>query len=353
MYGVSYKGNSDFKDCGTLNNSIIIVTREMASFKNLLEYPKRIYAVGVEIAPLAGRNKYGVMMDFLVSYLKYGADEEDYKALEFYKKSASERKRFTTARKNYIRLYKDHSTEQDKQIFDSKSRFNETFGDLYSRRWISTINASVEDVSKFIEELGTVVVKEDLGTQGIGVYKLKSSDTTKRNALINSIKKGDKYVIEEVIIQHPDMAYFNDSCVNTCRIETVTDKNGKAHIINSILITGGKGSSISNTHSGGVMVHIDLESGVVDSKGRNPEGKLFNVHPGTGVSLLGRKIPYWIDVKDIALKLAERQPTARYIGWDIAVTKDGPEVIEGNLRPGHCTQACDMVGRWPLIKKYL
>ncbi|MBD5355813.1 MAG: hypothetical protein HDR88_02250 [Bacteroides sp.] len=325
----------------------------MAKLKNIVSYYRRINIIGEEIAPLADTNKYKIMFDFIKCYLRYGADEEDYRALELYKKSSFERKKFTTAKKNYIYLYRNHSSSCDKDTFDSKIIFNSEYSDLLKRKWISTKNHSLDQINAFIDELGEVIVKEDFGMQGIGIYKLKSSDSDKRNNLMLSIRNNNHYVIEELIIQHPDMAYFNDSCVNTCRVETITDKAGKAHIVNTVLITGGKGSSISNTHSGGVMVHIEPETGVLDSKGRNPEGKLFNVHPGTGVQLLGRKIPYWNEVKELAVQLAERRPTARYIGWDISITEGGPEVIEGNLRPGHCTQSCDMVGRWPLIKKYL
>lgn len=320
----------------------------------LPNYAKRLNKLGSEVAPLAGVSKFHVIMDFVRCYVIYGADEEDYRALELYRKSTSERKKFTTAKKNYIWMYNKHSKTTDKAILDSKCEFNKFYSEFINRKYVSSKENSIEEIISFINSNDEVIAKEDLGVQGIGVFKIKSADKSKIDNLINSIKSGkNNYVIEEVIKQHPDMAYFNDSCVNTCRVETITDREGKSHIINTILITGGKGSSISNTHSGGVMVHIDPESGIVDSKGRNPEGKLFNIHPGTGVPLLGRKIPYWQEVLQLAVRLAEKLPSARYVGWDIAITDKGPQVIEGNLRPGHCTQSCDMVGRWPLIKKYL
>lgn len=253
-------------------------------------------------------------------------------------------------------MYQNHSTDEDKAILNSKTRFNQFYSEFINRRWISTEVSSSEEIKDFIDSQGEVIIKEDLGMQGIGVFKLKAHDIKNKRVFLQNITEipGKRhFVIEEVINQHPDMAYFNSSCVNTCRIETVTDRNGKAHIVNTIMITGGKGSSISNTHSGGVMVQVDSESGEIDSKGRNPEGRLFGHHPGTGVALLGKKIPYWKEVLALALRLAEKRPTARYVGWDIAITPEGPEVIEGNLRPGHCTQACDMVGRWPIISKYL
>ena len=31
---------------------------------------------------------------------------------------------------------------------------------------------------------------------------------------------------------------------------------------------------------------------------------------------------------------AQQLPDLRFIGWDIAITPEGPELVEGNTRPG-------------------
>jgi len=327
----------------------------MSKINYLFDRIKRVKDFGIKMSPIVGgETPFLTMMDFLMCYVMYGTDEEDYKALEFYKKSASEKKTFITARKNYHNLSVKHATDADKLVILSKYEFNKRFSSFIKRDWISTREHTPEEIEEFIKKHGQVMVKTEYGNSGLGVHKLSAKDAAGiKNLLIDINKKNNHYVIEEVISQHEEMAYFNDSCVNTCRIETITDKSGKAHFVNTVVISGGKGSHISNTHSGGVMIHVDLESGITDSKGRNPEGKQYLFHPGTGVLLLGHKLPYWQEATSLALKLAEELPTARYIGWDIALTENGPEVIEGNLYAGHCTQSTDMVGRWPIIKRYL
>ena len=294
-----------------------------------------------------------MIYDRLMCYVRYGADAEDYIGLELYRKSALERDTFITARRNYKWLYKNHYTESDRAILLSKCSFNPVYASFFKRRWMSSRDNDIASINTFIDSLGEVIVKPDRGLQGLGVYKIKATDEAKRDEFINSVRCGQDYVIEEVIRQHPDMAYFNDSCVNTCRIETVTDRQGGGNLINTVVIIGGRGSEVSNTHTGGVMVHVDPDTGIVDSKGRNPEGRMFVKHPGTGAVLLGRKIPFWEETKALAIELAEFRPTMRCVGWDIAITENGPELIEGNIQFGHCTQACDMIGRWPLIMKYL
>lgn len=331
----------------------------MSKIKFLKNQINRVLSTAAKAAPLTGKSKMSMIIDVLRCNVLYGANDEDYLGLELYKKSDSERKKFITSRRNYKYLFNHHYTPEDRTIFLSKCEFNPKFSKFFHRRWVSTKGASISEINNFMDSLDEVIVKPDLGLQGIGCYKIKKSDLKKREEFINKLPIsneagiGEDYVIEEVIKQHPDMAYFNESSVNTCRIETITDKNGKAHILNTIVIMGGKGSEISNTHTGGVMAHVDPSTGIVDSKGRNPDGLFFLSHPGTGAALPGRKIPFWQDVLALALKAAEERPSARCIGWDIAVTESGPDLIEGNIQFGHCTQACDMVGRWPLIRKYL
>ena len=55
---------------------------------------------------------------------------------------------------------------------------------------------------------------------------------------------------------------------------------------------------------------------------------------------------------------AERRQMG-YIGWDVAITKDGPLFIEANNMPGHDAfpqmplQAPDKIGILPVFQKYI
>ena len=42
------------------------------------------------------------------------------------------------------------------------------------------------------------------------------------------------------------------------------------------------------------------------------------------------KVPYVKEAFDMALEAALVVPELRYVGWDIAITEDGPVFIEGN-----------------------
>lgn len=51
--------------------------------------------------------------------------------------------------------------------------------------------------------------------------------------------------------------------------------------------------------------------------------------------IMGLKIPYWDEVVLMLSKAAKLVPEVKYVGWDIAITKDGPCLIEGNTSPGY------------------
>ena len=51
-------------------------------------------------------------------------------------------------------------------------------------------------------------------------------------------------------------------------------------------------------------------------------------------------------------------PQVGYVGWDIAVTENGPLIIEGNHFPGHDIlqmppHVPDKIGMLPTFKKYI
>ena len=53
-------------------------------------------------------------------------------------------------------------------------------------------------------------------------------------------------------------------------------------------------------------------------------------HPVTGVKITGLKIPYWDEALKMVKELAVIDCRNKSIGWDLAITSYGPDLIEGN-----------------------
>jgi len=54
------------------------------------------------------------------------------------------------------------------------------------------------------------------------------------------------------------------------------------------------------------------------------------IHPVTGVRINGFVVPFWKETIEMITKAALLDARNRSVGWDIAITSQGPELIEGN-----------------------
>ncbi|MEO0361800.1 MAG: sugar-transfer associated ATP-grasp domain-containing protein, partial [Pseudomonadota bacterium] len=53
-----------------------------------------------------------------------------------------------------------------------------------------------------------------------------------------------------------------------------------------------------------------------------------------GVRITGTKLPFWEEAKALALDAHDRGfREYNLVGWDVAITPDGPMLIEGNGQP--------------------
>ncbi len=88
----------------------------------------------------------------------------------------------------------------------------------------------------------------------------------------------------------------------------------------------------ANLHAGGIGVGLDLKSGVTTSA--KVKKSFIDIHPDTGVRLLGLRIPHWGDILDIAQRIQKYIPLG-YLGIDFVLDeRHGPQILELNVRPG-------------------
>ena len=147
--------------------------------------------------------------------------------------------------------------------------------------------------------------------------------------------KTNDLLLEECITQHPSMS-FNNTSVNTIRVYSVLDRQGKAHILKAVLRAGVGDSVVDNFHSGGVIYPVNIEHGFIEASGvRRLDRKEVIIHPGTDIIMLGFKIPHWEQLIETVKMMAESLPQVRYIGWDMVITPEGVDMIEANDNADH------------------
>lgn len=187
---------------------------------------------------------------------------------------------------------------------------------------------SHEEIVKFANSVDEYIIKPIDGSMGKGISKQHGS------SFLLNIQNEGSFVVEEVLENHPDMAIFNPSSLNTLRVNTCIDNKGELHIFSVGLRVGGQGSICDNIHSGGVCYPVDLESGRISGCGISGDGKHYLVHPSSNIFMLGREIPMFDKVKEYVKALSNSFIEAHWVGWDIAITPKNVELIEANCAPG-------------------
>jgi hypothetical protein len=159
-------------------------------------------------------------------------------------------------------------------------------------------------------------------------------------------------LLEECLKAHDDI-YFGTKALSTFRVYTMMDGKGDVHVLKAKYRVG-TGEAITDTADGCIAYPISIENGVIEGPGINEvlNTSYYYYHPGCNKLAVGLKIPMWNRVLEVVTKAAQLIPQVRYIGWDIAITNNSVEIIEGNHNPYHGTFEIMGTERlwWPKIK---
>ena len=96
-----------------------------------------------------------------------------------------------------------------------------------------------------------VIVKPTFDTWGNGVMKIKSNDINEDTLSMLNKKYGLNYTVQECVKQHPAMATFNQTSVNTVRVMTYFNSKGEYECLRTIQRFGGEGAVVDNACAGG------------------------------------------------------------------------------------------------------
>ena len=143
---------------------------------------------------------------------------------------------------------------------------------------------------------------------------------------------GDKGydLVEEYVVQHPSLMNLSPSGLNTVRIFTQLSGNEVIFLGTRLRIS--VNSQVDNMAAGNLAAPVDMETGIVCGPGVYSDIELEDrtVHPVTGVPIDGFILPFWKETVDMIRHAAILYRGNQSVGWDIAITDQGPELIEGN-----------------------
>ncbi|MFS0645396.1 sugar-transfer associated ATP-grasp domain-containing protein [Siminovitchia sp. 179-K 8D1 HS] len=297
--------------------------------------------------------KASITLDFLTTVLLYGAGVNDYFQYKLYKRRHSARKDFVVYKKR-MKIVKTFNDESDRNIFNSKERFNKVFKDYIGREWLSVKDSNLALFEEFTERVPKFIVKPNEGSHGKGIRVIEVENIKDKESLYEELKK-EEVLIEELIIQHDELATFNPTSVNSLRVVTLFCPDNKVRVMTANLRMGNGQKYADNFHHNGIAALLDVETGIVVTKGVDRDLKEYITHPYTGKQIIGFKIPFWREVVETVSNAARLVPTVGYIGWDVAIGNDGRIfLIEGNSAADpDISQIPDQIGKWPLYKDFV
>jgi glutathione synthase/RimK-type ligase-like ATP-grasp enzyme len=303
-----------------------------------------------------GKNRVWLFSDMVNCGLRYGAGYKDYMLCEFYNLTDAQRKTYVTRGVNN-RIVKLCNDPAYYHCVEDKNEFNSLFAKFVHRGWLDMEKSGFEEFARFMEDRDTVISKPTAATCGKGIEKLSKGDFGNLQQMYDHLKQSGSGLIEDFIIQHPDVSKIYPDSVNTYRIVTVT-RNGNPGVVYAFIRIGNGGRFVDNINSGGMAAPVDVDTGVIQFAAFDKDSKYYAVHPATGCPIAGYQLPYWKESIALCLEAAKVVPQLGYVGWDVAVSQDGPQLIEGNHFPGHDIlqmppHVPDKVGMLPRFREFI
>ena len=241
-------------------------------------------------------------------------------------------------------------------VADDKLVFEEVFGKYVNVpknfAWIK--NGKIHGISKqcftkghlinLLNNKEKMILKPAYGTGGgRGVHLIKMMQNNiyiddkliEQEGFFNFIAKLDDYIITEFIVQHDYSNKLYAKTTNTIRLVTIINEDGGVSIPYAIHRIGLKSTiPVDNASKGALISKINIETGELNKAKRYFDRNVYTNHPDSGSRIEGIKIPFWNNVKEIIMAVAQKFPYIYFIAWDIVITKDSFSVIEINASSG-------------------
>ncbi len=166
------------------------------------------------------------------------------------------------------------------------------------------------------------------GHSGHGVAKYNSGEIRASDFFAEKLKLGP-FIIEELIRQNPEISEVHPQSVNSFRVLTFTMK-GKVNVLGVTWRIGVGNAIMDNAGAGGIYARVDPLLGIVDTDAINYKGEHFDIHPDTGVKIVGYKIPKWSEALTLIHNMATHVEETTLISWDIACSDKGWLMLEAN-----------------------
>lgn len=290
---------------------------------------------------ITGRGYDETLANMTDAYERNGVSFQHYYRFKYW--NLSEELRNTLFSKGHVKLLKQiyNANFSMLDILRNKTLFNEECADYIGRIWCNSDELTFDEFTEKFSGTKKFIYKPKGSSGGKGIITFELGENVSLKDVYEEVTAMPPGVVENYLIQHADMQKLSLKSVNTIRIVTIRTncdlfgiEPGKTHFVYAGVRMGTGTNIVDNMHSGGLIASVDIDTGKILTDAFSFELERFEKHPDTRSKIRGHKIPYFAEAKKLITKLCEDKNVEGYIGWDVAITENGPVIIEANTDPG-------------------
>jgi len=203
-------------------------------------------------------------------------------------------------------------------------------------KWAADANGELPEADLFakpadgIRGMGAKLYKYEKD----GHYRMDDGHLLSQNELLDHLSEASRetsHLLQKRFFNHPDLSGLSTRALCTVRIVTCRNPGGPSTPLISIFRMPTGMNITDNMRVNALGSPIDEKTGTLgDAMSMDPAVEPVSRHPDTGHVITGVKIPFWPEIIKLALSAHDEFPDFSSIGWDVAVTEDGPLLVEGN-----------------------
>ena len=324
----------------------------------------------VDVSRAHGVSPITQLLDMMrLRHAKNGVYFEEYYSNRIYlpQHTKAQKKQFIGRKGNFNlnkRLSPFELTKTARGLLRDKIRFNATIAEHGFRTTHTQAVVMQEGDAGGIPALRTVAeieaflltkaeypifVKPQEGTRSVGSALIEGIDPTTRELKLFNGKRivaGDfarevlseyasGFLIQSALRQHPDLSKVAGPAVGTIRVVTVMRNDTPEVLYTLWKIPSPNAMSDNFWQDGSMLAEIDKDTGklVQCRRGSGLTQEMMETHPTSGHPFASVQIPHWDEVLDMTTRCHKLWPNFGVLGWDIAITEEGPSIIECNCNP--------------------
>ena len=212
-------------------------------------------------------------------------------------------------------------------------------------RTVRTATELRETVLGHLKETGPLFGKENRGVSGFGTFLVLDADHDRLHLqgegwftwedFLTHLAGDTSYLLQPAVRNDPFLDRWT-AHLATVRICLLVRDAGPRIPFAVLKVPAAGNTSDHFWRKGNLACNVDPEAGtILGARTKDALGTTdYTEHPDTGAALVGETLPRWNEVLKLARECATIFAPVRYQSMDVAITPDGPVLIEINTGGG-------------------